>query len=113
MVFMTVDKLVQEKVMGWEEFDPYFSPTTCIKDAMKVEEKLYELGFNVLFRRCTGMHCWLVNSGEAKEGDFFCNVSKDGESYSDRPTTYKSVAKTLPKAICYSALKAVGCDFAH
>jgi hypothetical protein len=105
--YVAIDRAIQEFVMD-TEFNPDFKPSTDIKDAMAVEYRLYKLGFEVLTRRCMSMRCGILNSGRGEYGDFYCNISKDGESYFDDRDTYKSVARTLPLAICYSALKAMG-----
>lgn len=103
----SMDKLVHDLVMGGGEFDPNFSPSTNIEDAMKVEQRLFELGYQVLTRRCMGNRCGMINSGQATYGQFFCNVTKEkGEDYFANRTHYKSVADTLPMAICMSAVKA-------
>jgi hypothetical protein len=102
-----LDSLIQECVMGWKGYYPFFNPSTNIKHAYELEQKLYELGFQVLTKRCTGSSCGLLRWKEAEEGDFFCNVSKNSKEGSVKS---KSVAKTLQRAICYSALKAVGCE---
>jgi hypothetical protein len=107
VVLSQIDKLVHELVMKGD-FDPEFSPSTKIEDAMKVEQRLFELGFEVLVRRCMSQRCGAISSGEADHGDFFCNVSKDGETYYAEKSYNKSVAKTMPLAICLSAIKAMG-----
>lgn len=105
--FITVDRMIQTYVMGWEGVDPLFSPTTDVKDAMKVEEELYKKGFHMLVTRCSGNRCRAIDEGWAVEGDFFCNVMKENDD-PFKVERYKSVASTFQEAICFSALKAMG-----
>jgi Phage ABA sandwich domain len=90
-----IDRLVAEKVMGWEAgkyaYGSWF-PTTNIADAWKVVEKLSKDGFEFqVWREKNGKY----NVEFAK--DFFY-VFGFAES------------ETAPLAICLAALKAVGVE---
>lgn len=104
-----LDRIVQSVVMGWDEYKPNFMPSLHVEHAMQVEQRLYELGYDTLIRRCIGNRCGLIARGEAEEGEFFCNVSiKESDAEFDRPTYFKSVESTMPLAICRSAIQAMG-----
>ncbi|MED3976163.1 hypothetical protein P4639_22455 [Priestia megaterium] len=103
-----IDKAVQKFVLGWD-YNPTFRPSTNFSHAMVVEQHLYTLGYEVLIRRCASEKCGLLRTGEARHGDFFCNVTKEINGLY-KVIRHKSVAPTLPLAICCSALKSVGID---
>jgi hypothetical protein len=110
---VSLDKLIQVNVMGWEEFKPNFMPSLHIEHAMQVEQKLYEMGYGVLTRRITGDHCGFLRRDEAKEGQFFCNIMLDNKGFGEKLVHFQCVEDTLPLAICRSAIKAMGHRLAH
>lgn len=83
-----IDKLIAEKVMGWETepFGPFF-PSTNIQDAWSVVEKL---NFDVKVTKY-------------KDSGYQCHVFI--------PSNVQMVfAESAPMAICKAALKAVGIE---
>lgn len=108
---LDINKLIQIHILDkkFSELNPMFRPTVNMNDAMVVEQALYEKGYTLLARRCGGNSDGAINFGFAKDGDFYCNVSKlEVMPWGDRH--YKSTAETMPLAICYAALKSQGID---
>ncbi len=104
-----IDRLIAEKVMGWEKLNKNFwnnkgawipvntfNPSTNIQDAWVVVKKLNET-FTVDIRDTLndGAECYLYEFQEETE-TLFPYKAADGE--------------TAPLAICLAALKAVGVE---
>ncbi|PLR93213.1 BC1872 family protein [Bacillus sp. T33-2] len=91
-----IDRLVAEKVMGWDDVWQPFFPSTEIKDAWLVVEKMKDMG--LFFNVCPELDA--------------CHV--DIWVQSDRHqglNPYRTVhEKTAPLAICKAALAIVGVE---
>jgi Phage ABA sandwich domain len=116
-----IDRLVAEKVMGWEyheavytwgelfspakyvkedgrEVEPFNLPhfSTNIADALQVVEKL----------RDRYVYMNLTNNDDS----YCCELMEQDLENSSRYFTYYADAETAPLAICLAALKAVGVE---
>lgn len=112
-----IDRLVAERVMGWEEFEDSsgynwwtlkeddktkiicsvrcFEPSTDIRDAFRVVEKLRERKIFSLY-----------DAWDEDDNKIFCAVFEYNDTY--HVVDYTGYADTAPLAICLAALKAVG-----
>lgn len=105
--YREIDRLIAEKVMGWEvpyEYDDIgimaytaerggfaFSPTTNIADAWQVLEKFKREGYLFTIKNTVG-------------GNYCFSLT----DWNDMCDTFTGEAKTATLAICLAALKAVG-----
>jgi Phage ABA sandwich domain len=114
-----IDRLIAEKVMGWKIYADSagykfwsineddssriicsvtsFEPSTDIRDAWLVVEKLRETKIFSLY-----------DAWDGDDNKIFCAVFEYNDTY--HVVDYKGYADTAPLAICLAALKAVGVE---
>lgn len=104
---LELNELVQSKVMKMD-YDSFFLPAVDMNHALEVVEKLEEMGYRFLVKKC-GIHDSAVQSGEATTDQYFANFVMDSDEYLGlTKERYPTYADSPTEAICTAALKAVG-----